>query len=386
MRPRQIVKNTLQPKWFDGPRSFRLPIPGAVGIRIAVYDKDWISKDEFMGAATLLFEEIEETARPYIRHLILGQREGREGKDRVTGDLTIEVHWLSDKFKRRLALRESDKGEKAAKLIKSAPAHTKLSLEKMRQAAEALVVAGHKGVISDRDQLRDVLEKLGVFNNVTALDSLMWSDYESIFFPKDKADSAAVAEALRSDEVRDARAALFWEMLDLNRDGQIDFNELLLGVAMHTESTPEERAKFYFDVFDINKDGQLSADEVFALQATCMKALTGAIRVALFVNLRRRAETKLVMTEAELKKACDECAANIAKLNLAGRATEYIFETVDRDKNGVISKEEFMTFLTDKNAQESLKSMMRTTLRELSQKNNQFMDEEFERAIARGTL
>jgi Ca2+-binding EF-hand superfamily protein len=382
----QVLKNTLQPKWMHGAHSFRLPVAGAFGIRIEVWDHDWISKDEFMGAGTIPLHDIDETARPTTRHLILEQRDGREGKDRVTGDLLLETHWMSEKFQKRLALRESDKADKADKLIKGVPKDTKLSIDKIKAAAEALIVSGHRGIISDRDQLRDVLEKLGIFNSVTALDALMWSDYESIFFPKEKADSAAVAEALRSNEVRDARAALFWEMLDLNRDGQIDFNELLMGLAMNTESDPAERAQFYFDQFDLNKDGELSAEEVFALQATCMKALTGAIRVALFVNLRRRAETKLYMSEEDLRKACDECAANIHKLGLAQRCTDYIFQTVDKDKNGVITKDEFLAFLTDKQAQQSLKSLIRTSLQELSEKNNKFMDEEFERAITRGTL
>lgn len=363
-----------------------------------------------MGAVTVPFDEFEESARPRSRHLVLEQRDGREGRDRVTGDLTVEFHWMSDKFKSRLALRESDKTMKATQLIRSAPKESKLSLEKIKAAAEALVIAGHNGVITDQDQLRDVLEKLGVFNSVTVLDALMWSEYEAIFFPKDQADSAAVAEALRSEEVRGARAALFWEMLDLNRDGQIDFNELLLGIAMNTESTPEERAQFYFDQFDLvrclglgahffsptltfspspsaqDKNGQLSSEEVFALQSTCMKALTGAIRVSLFVNLRRRAETKLYMSEEELKKACDDCAANISRLGLAQRCTDYIFQTVDKDKNGVITKDEFLAFLTDKQAQQTLKSMMRSSLKELSEKNSKMMDEEFERALGRGTL
>ncbi|XP_028814558.1 guanylyl cyclase inhibitory protein isoform X2 [Denticeps clupeoides] len=106
-------------------------------------------------------------------------------------------------------------------------------------------------------------------------------------------------------------AEQIFRTLDNNGDGVVDFREYVTAISMLTEGSPVEKLRWSFKLYDKDKDGAISRDEMLEImQAVYKMSLAASI-------------TKASPTTAE------EC-------------TNRIFVRLDKDKNAIISLDEFI--------------------------------------------
>ena len=128
-------------------------------------------------------------------------------------------------------------------------------------------------------------------------------------YPDGKMDRAEFGELARQ-LMPDVEGA--FRMFDANNDGFIDFVEFM--VIFHTMSggAPEEQLRKMFRVFDVNGDGHISMKEMTRL----IEDMQGIIKAR-----NSKAEDKDVMAEA-------------------------LFKTLDKDEDGKVSCDEFVSTLS----------------------------------------
>ncbi|XP_067856114.1 guanylyl cyclase inhibitory protein [Heptranchias perlo] len=106
-------------------------------------------------------------------------------------------------------------------------------------------------------------------------------------------------------------AEQIFRTLDDNRDGAVDYQEYVTAVSLLIQGTPEEKLRWSFKLYDKDKDGAISRSEMLEIMQTIYK-------MSLAASL-----TKVDPQTAE------EC-------------TNRMFVRLDKDRNAVISQQEFI--------------------------------------------
>eukprot|EP01122_Echinamoeba_exundans_P005952 TRINITY_DN1614_c0_g1_i1.p1 TRINITY_DN1614_c0_g1~~TRINITY_DN1614_c0_g1_i1.p1 ORF type:complete len:243 (+),score=33.51 TRINITY_DN1614_c0_g1_i1:564-1292(+) len=225
-------------------------------------------------------------------------------------------------------------------------------IEKVRSVAQKFVeVAQGQSYLTEKTQLAVLAQATGLTATFSMFDA-----------STKMADSGSARLSIRSGG--SAFVDYLWDVLDTNKDGQIDFQELLMGIAMHTAASPSERAEFYFDIFDADKSGSLSRDEVVKLWQKNLQVMLSSFKHDSLARLRQDPD---LSEQAELDwnladKVFDNVIQDFNKLNLALQLTDAVFSHVDKDGSGTISKVEYMEFFADEGVRSSLSAMAQRAL------------------------
>ncbi|XP_028814556.1 guanylyl cyclase inhibitory protein isoform X1 [Denticeps clupeoides] len=123
-------------------------------------------------------------------------------------------------------------------------------------------------------------------------------------------------------------AEQIFRTLDNNGDGVVDFREYVTAISMLTEGSPVEKLRWSFKLYDKDKDGAISRDEMLEIMQV---GEAGSVKNT---NLA-------VICEAVYKMSL---AASITKASptTAEECTNRIFVRLDKDKNAIISLDEFI--------------------------------------------
>ncbi|XP_078272676.1 guanylyl cyclase inhibitory protein isoform X1 [Rhinoraja longicauda] len=120
-------------------------------------------------------------------------------------------------------------------------------------------------------------------------------------------------------------AEQIFRTLDDNRDDLVDYREYVTAVSLLIQGTAEEKLKWSFKLYDKDKDGAISRAEMLEI----MQVGFQPIRTAWF-NLETIYKMSLAasLTNVDLQTA-EEC-------------TERMFTRLDKDRDAVISRREFV--------------------------------------------
>lgn len=131
-----------------------------------------------------------------------------------------------------------------------------------------------------------------------------------------------------------------------------------MGIALHTSATPADRAAFYFDVFDADRSGCLSKDEVVKLWQKTLQVLFSTFKHESIEKLKTDPDLADAQVDWNaVEKVFDNVINDFNKLHLAIQLTDAVFNHVDKDNSGAISKAEYMTFFLDEGVRASLSAM-----------------------------
>lgn len=237
-----------------------------------------------------------------------------------------------------------------------------ISLAAVEQASQLFIATtggGPNPAIRSKDQLRYVLTQMGVFDEVARY--VFWSGARSAGIDAAAADEASKVGAKTDPLVIATQNDQVWEMFDLDKDGSINFEELIIGLAMHSAADPRSRAEFYFGIFDRKGKGYLDRAEVMHLLQMQWKCAIGAMRGGLVNTLLHHPELAII-EEAEIRKIGDAIESRIRELDVPSSLADVVFSTADTDKSGTISKQEYIMFISDSAAQSSLQEAIRASL------------------------
>jgi Ca2+-binding EF-hand superfamily protein len=315
-------------------------------------DKSLIGKGDLLATAIIPFGSLTQSKVPVNDEWQLQYASGAATTLELCPSVSVQYifwtrDWKNQADKKSVALLKA-----AEQLVMSNADSVDVPLEKVRSVAQKFVeVARGNSTITEKSQLLVLAQATGL----TATFSLFDASHKM-------AESGPGRLSIRSGG--SAFVDYLWDVLDTNNDGQIDFQELLMGIAMHTAASPSERAEFYFDIFDTDKSGSLSRDEVVKLWQKNLQVMMSSFKHDSLARLRQdpelNAEDQVDWTIAD--KVFDNVIQDFNKLNLALQLTDAVFSHVDKDGSGTISKSEYMEFFSNEGVRSSLSAMAQRAL------------------------
>ena len=137
----------------------------------------------------------------------------------------------------------------------------------------------------------------------TATELEEWHEKFTAKYPDNAMTQDQVVEAY-AKQFPNGKAAEFADNLfrffDVNKDGKIDFRELVVALGVASRGTDEEKLKWMFRLYDVNGNGSISRDEM----RTVLKSL---IRIVLPANAQENVDT---VVEERLTKIFQEIDVN----------------------------------------------------------------------------
>jgi len=118
-----------------------------------------------------------------------------------------------------------------------------------------------------------------------------------------------------------------FQLLDINNDGVVDLNEFVCGLSMLCKGTTEEKLALSFKAYDLDGNGSISEEE---MKIMFKQAWLAGFKALAFDHGGEDLDFEQL----------DEFSTSMAQ-NFAHSA----FETLDTDKNGQLSLEEFTKFV-----------------------------------------
>ncbi|XP_015510867.1 neuronal calcium sensor 1-like [Neodiprion pinetum] len=104
-------------------------------------------------------------------------------------------------------------------------------------------------------------------------------------------------------------AQVVFNTFDTNKDGLVSFGDFLTGLSLIVKGTAEEKLSWIFGLYDMNGDGHITRHEMLFIVSAIYE---------------------MVRTSQTIQRAVN-------------RHVDRLFEKMDLNKDGVISREEFMT-------------------------------------------
>jgi Ca2+-binding EF-hand superfamily protein len=238
--------------------------------------------------------------------------------------------------------------------------------------AAAILVDKPGQQLKNGKQVAAVLEELGLIRHFTNMNVLLFNskDRSAVeIHGNAQISEASARDMMKSEEMSNARADFLMMLFDVNNDGVVDYQELALGLTMQSDADNKERGAFYFDVFDKDKSGTLSRSEIMDLYSVLMRAMFGMVATGVASELMKRSEIRAVMSQSDIKEFVRNFINELKKLQLEVRLTQLIFEKVDKDDSGTITKEEYIAFLDDEDAQAGLHRLVSSTFAQMQAKS-----------------
>jgi len=229
-----------------------------------------------------------------------------------------------------------------------------------------------KNIGVNHNQAKDVLS-LWKKKNKTSVNSVeefsaalgevgFWNNFES----KGLGAEEFKRISKRCPNLKKELATELFHIFDKDHDGQVSAKEFMTGILESKTSDPKKQAELLFEAWDEDNSGTLSKDEIKKLWMTRRSSdivLDSYMLRTMYHDMGLKINMGYLgifpdLTRSNLEVFVSQTASKAAKeiMNIV-RATEKlqidkivdtIFEKADTDKNGTLSKEEFVTFFSDK--------------------------------------
>lgn len=142
-----VVEKCLAPKWLTKEVDFKLPEGKVADFRVEVWDKDKMSKDDFMGCVVFPYESLEEDGEK-DQWFPLAQREQKK-KEKVSGDIRISYTFNSaatlkkrwEEGREALEQERTERSRKRGRTIARSNVHRWLTLIEQAEEEEEWVEA-----------------------------------------------------------------------------------------------------------------------------------------------------------------------------------------------------------------------------------------------------
>jgi Ca2+-binding EF-hand superfamily protein len=215
--------------------------------------------------------------------------------------------------------------------------------------------------ISSVDQLQASLDEVG-----------FWKNFDAVGLGSE----AFATISNQCPEFKKESAAELFHIFDKDHDGQISAKEFLTGVLESQTKDPRKEAELLFEAWDEDNSGTLSKGEVKKLWTTRRHAeftLTAFTTRVLLHSSAIKFNVKYLEMFPDLTK---EKLEAFAQQHASKGATDYItyikaeekakidtivekiFEKADTNKNGALSKDEFLNFFCDEETMSKIREMV----------------------------
>lgn len=322
-----VVDKNLNPVWqHHGSLYYSSPSSTNI-IEFDVWDKDMIGKDDFLGHASIDIGKTLEKSKEATQRFELTLRPRPETKKK-TAEKIKGVLIVSLKFPDSLLIdsKELEQLSKVSKFGNDLLAEIIVNYKKVAKSGSG--ISGKQQIMAlARDaKVIDLLIELSGNTEAKNIDSRL----------KDKVFSDPAMEELFYNQILN--------MFDINRDGNITLEEFVQGLSTLTHGTRDEKAALHFAVADENGDGELTLDEVIKLQKGVFSAAKIGFKVGFTEGGKELIKPYGPLTQSEFNELLNMLLTIFDLSEVAEFAAQQIFSSQDKDKNGKISKEEYIAW------------------------------------------
>lgn len=241
-----------------------------------------------------------------------------------------------------------------------------LELKKIRDAAETYMKnadakSGYK--ITSKAALQNFLDGAGLLQTVLDLDAFSMKNLMVYSPEKSTLASYEKSRLAGTSEWRNQQLDLLWAMCDLDGDGSVTFQELLMVLAMKSNSNPVERGEFAFQLLDKDKSGNLSISELLTMQQIYYKSFKILFLKEFLSKVSEETIKKGVFLRHEVtEEITKKVQSTLDGAGIPERLANKILALADKDSSGDVSKEEYINFLKDPENEKSMTDLLATLL------------------------
>lgn len=215
-----------------------------------------------------------------------------------------------------------------------------VSLDKVKDAAAAFSRHAQSGKINDAVALEEFLDRMHLRSEVYAALGI-----EKAANISEAAFNKAMDDAANTKNRRDN----LWRVFDTNRDGSVEFKEVLQALAYFSfDLDKTKRAELAFSLFDSNGDGSLTFEEIRAHTSHTLAIGANLIRSTLPGELKRNKDVRKVLNDQEMIVLAGKMADALDKADLGRQFTQGLFAAVGKKENDKITRQEYVEFAVEK--------------------------------------
>lgn len=156
----------------------------------------------------------------------------------------------------------------------------------------------------------------------------------------------ADTDALDDSEVKKYWSDQFFTIFDSNRDGVVDFEELVLGIFYIKSQPSQQKAEFLFNIINRSGNGKISPEEILELHDLLFRGF----RSGFLVTVRRLLEENPKLSnlpQIEVQDLMKTIEQRIDKLEIPKLTTDRTMAKADLDNDGFLNFDEYYFFVTD---------------------------------------
>ncbi|KAJ5075337.1 calcium binding protein [Anaeramoeba ignava] len=138
-------------------------------------------------------------------------------------------------------------------------------------------------------------------------------------------------------------AELLHKLFDEDGNGTVEFSELISAFTILSDDSDEKKAEFLFKTWDADGNGVLDKDEVYQMVYSTVTVTAALIAAEYTQEMGKLIGVKVDTQSVEFKqKLQKDISANIKHEDIQ-KIVDDLFEEVDKNKDGQISLDEFVT-------------------------------------------
>jgi hypothetical protein len=320
-----VIPKTLSPVWHHhGSLTYSNPKETNV-IEFDVWDKDSIGKDDYLGFASIDIGKVLEHNKKLSQKFELPLRPRPETKKK-TAEKIKGVLFVTLMFPDVLLIDDKE----VAELAKVSKFGNDMLRDVVLKYNKIVGTAG----TSDKQQILTLMRDSSIIDLLIELqaDSEAAKNFDIRLRDKITADP----------EIEDMFYTHVLHMFDVNRDGTITLNEFVQGLSALTYGSRDEKAALLFSLSDDNGDGELSKDEIVKLQKGVFRSLQVGFKVGFIEGSKDILKPRGPLNRGEFETLLEALLRIFDLSSLLEFTADLVFSSQDKDKNGKISKEEYI--------------------------------------------
>jgi Ca2+-binding EF-hand superfamily protein len=220
---------------------------------------------------------------------------------------------------------------------------TTSELERLRREYNKEVKGHREHTISNKKQLIEILRKLRLF------EELMRQSSEQVGFqePTTHREKKLEKKEMKAEDLFEYAADILWPLFDANNDGKIDFNEFSIAISVMSKGTVEQKAQLYWSCFDRDGSGDVTREEL----VTLFKMIAKGVKINFIARAKAGYKElhlhKKGISRTAFKEFIEEISKRLDSEDIAKAAAELCLKYADANKDGKVSKAEYIKWATD---------------------------------------
>jgi len=323
----KVHKKTLTPSFAEHVHSYGIT-KGMLTpdydpeITIDVFDWNQIQKHKFMGRVVIPLSKFVPHAKEHVDWYTLGPRKDKK-KDKFSGSLKIGIQFHDPTIPEDELAAIKDRMKLAKQKINT------LWIEFQEKKDKT------SGEISSPDELMNLLEQSGILIAVMDRWSRKMADL----------DRRTHEAFIKDPNFRKFLGSTWFRCLDSDNSGKLSWNELIMGMNMLLEGNSEEMCRMVFRSQDLDKSGGMSHDE--AVKNAELTAVLFRMGFSLGLELQKVEMKKAGLSETDFDGILNAITGLWDTFDLAKMEADLLFKYCDKDKDGVITEDEYVAFETN---------------------------------------